>query len=106
MRRSGRQLTPLGQGGIAVLFEDIAAVEVPVVVEVVVDRGVGGGKLLESVMSLTFAIARSRRRNCWWEFSARLLSQRPQIWTAALPIRFIAARYDRSRSVTIGRGRP
>ena len=34
---SGCQLTPLGQGGRAVLFEDIAAVEVAVVVEVVVD---------------------------------------------------------------------
>ena len=37
LRRSGRQLTPLGQGGRTVLFEDIAAVEVAVVVEVVVD---------------------------------------------------------------------
>ncbi len=36
-RRSSRQLTPLGQGGSAVLFEDVAAVEVTVVVEVVVD---------------------------------------------------------------------
>jgi len=37
LRRSGRQLTPLGQGGRTVLFEDIAAVKVTVVVEVVVD---------------------------------------------------------------------
>ena len=37
LRRSGRQLTPLGQGGRTVLFEDVAAVEVAVVVEVVVD---------------------------------------------------------------------
>ena len=36
-RRSSRQLTPLGQGGRTVLFEDVAAVEVTVVVEVVVD---------------------------------------------------------------------
>ena len=36
-RLSRRELTPLGQGGRAVLFEDIAAVEVAVVVEVVVD---------------------------------------------------------------------
>ena len=43
---SGRQLTPLGQGGRTVLFEDLAAVEVTVVVEVVVDRGVGGCKFL------------------------------------------------------------
>jgi hypothetical protein len=37
LRRSGRQLTPLGQGGSTVLFEYIAAVEVAIVVEVVVD---------------------------------------------------------------------
>ncbi len=37
LRRSGRQLTPLGQGGSTVLFENIAAVEVAVLVEVVVD---------------------------------------------------------------------
>jgi hypothetical protein len=30
-----------------VLFEDVATVEVTVVVEVTVDRGLGGGKLLE-----------------------------------------------------------
>jgi hypothetical protein len=49
LRRSGRQLTPLGQGGRTVLLEDIATVEVTVVVEVVVDRGMGSGKLLESL---------------------------------------------------------
>jgi hypothetical protein len=48
LRRSGRQLTPLGQSGRTVSFEDVATVEVTVVVEVVVDRGVGGGELLES----------------------------------------------------------
>ena len=48
LKRSGRQLTPLGQGGRTVLFEDVAGVDVAVVVEVVVDRGMGGGKLLES----------------------------------------------------------
>jgi hypothetical protein len=41
-------LTPFRECGSAVLFEDVATVEVAVVVEVVVDRGVGGGKLLES----------------------------------------------------------
>ena len=46
LRRSGRQLTPLGQGGRTVLFEDVAAVEVTVMVEVVVDRCVGGCKFL------------------------------------------------------------
>jgi hypothetical protein len=37
LRCSGRQLTPLNQGGRAVLFEDIAAVEMAAEVEVVVD---------------------------------------------------------------------
>ena len=32
LRRSGRQLTPLGQGGRTVVFEDVAAVDVAVVV--------------------------------------------------------------------------
>jgi hypothetical protein len=41
-------LTPFRECGSAVLFEDIAAVEVTVVVEVIMDRGVGGGELLES----------------------------------------------------------
>jgi hypothetical protein len=47
-RLSRRQPTPLGQGGSAVLLEDIAAVEVTVVVEVVVDRGMGRSEFLES----------------------------------------------------------
>ena len=47
LRRSGRQLTPLGQRGGAVLLEDIAAIEVAVLVEVVVDRGVGGSEFLQ-----------------------------------------------------------
>ena len=47
--RSGRsrcKLTPLGQSGRTVLFEDMAAVEVTGVVGVVVDRGVRGAKVL------------------------------------------------------------
>ena len=40
------------------------------------------------------------------DISERLLSQRPQVWAAALPIAFIAARYDRSLSVTMEPGRP
>ena len=51
-RRSSRlsrgELTPSRECGSAVLFEDVAAVEVTVKVEVIVDRGVGGGELLES----------------------------------------------------------
>ena len=37
LRRSGHELPPLGQGVRTVLFEDVAAVVVTVVVEVVVD---------------------------------------------------------------------
>jgi hypothetical protein len=41
--------TPIAcQGGRTLLFEDVAGVDVAVVVEVVVDRGAGGGELLES----------------------------------------------------------
>ena len=39
--RSGYELTPLGQGGGSGLFENVAAVEMALVVEVVVDRGSG-----------------------------------------------------------------
>ena len=44
--RSGCKLTPFRESGSAVLFEDVAGVEVTVEVEVIVDRGVGGGKFL------------------------------------------------------------
>ncbi len=49
LRRSGRQLTPLGQSGGTVLFEDVAAIEVTVLIEMIMDRGVDGGKLLQSL---------------------------------------------------------
>ena len=62
------------------------------VVEVIMDRGMDGGEFLQGFTSLNLAIAPSRRRNGWCEFSARLLSQRPQVWAAALPISVIAAR--------------
>jgi hypothetical protein len=44
---SGRQLTPLGQSDRASLLEDVAAVEVALLMEVVLDRGVNGGKFLQ-----------------------------------------------------------
>jgi hypothetical protein len=47
LKRSGRQLTPLGQGGSAVLLENVAGVEVAVVVEVVVDRSMFGREFLQ-----------------------------------------------------------
>jgi hypothetical protein len=48
-RFSRCELTPLGQGDRTVLFEDVAAVKLTVVVEVIVDRGVGGGELLKGL---------------------------------------------------------
>ena len=45
-RHSRCELTPFHKCSSAVLFEDLAAVEVTVVVEVIVDRGMGGGKFL------------------------------------------------------------
>ena len=47
-RLSRGELTPFSKRGSAVLLEDIAVVEVAVLVEVVVDRGMYGGKLLKS----------------------------------------------------------
>ena len=46
LKRPGCKLTPLGQGGRTVLLEDVAGVEVAVVVELIVDRGVDGGEFL------------------------------------------------------------
>src|SRR5680860_1319171 len=47
LKRSGCKLTPFRECGSAVLLEDFAAVQVAVLVEVIVDRGMGSGKLLE-----------------------------------------------------------
>ena len=46
---SGCELTPPGQGGGSVLFENVAAVEMALAVEVVVDRGVDGGEFLQGL---------------------------------------------------------
>ena len=48
-RLSHGELTPFGQSGRSVLLEEIPAVEVAILVEVVVDRGVNGGELLQSL---------------------------------------------------------
>ena len=42
-------MTPFGQGGGSGLFESIAAVEMALVVEMVVDRGVNGGEFLQGL---------------------------------------------------------
>ena len=74
-RLSGCKLTPLSQRSSVGWFKNVAAVEMALVVEVVVDRDVNGGEFLRRVlMSLNLAIAPSRRQNGWGEFSARLLS--------------------------------
>jgi hypothetical protein len=46
---SGRKQTPFGQSGRSVLLEDIAAVELAVLVEMIVDRGVSGSELLQGL---------------------------------------------------------
>ncbi len=48
-RLSRDELTPFSERGSAVLCEDIAAVEVTIMVEVVVDRSMGGSKFLEGL---------------------------------------------------------
>ncbi len=42
-------MTPFGQGGSAVLLEDVAAVEVTVLIEMITDRGIGGGEFLQNL---------------------------------------------------------
>ena len=46
---SGCKLTPLGHGGGSGLFENSAAVEMAVVVEMVVDRSMDGGEFLQGL---------------------------------------------------------
>ncbi len=48
-RLSRGELTPFGERGSAVLLKDFAAVEVAVLVEMVVDLGVNGGKHLQGL---------------------------------------------------------
>ena len=43
------KLTPLGQGGGSALFENVAAIEMAWVVEMVVDRGMDGGECLQGL---------------------------------------------------------
>ena len=46
---SSLELTPLGQSGSPMLFEDVASVEIALVIEVVVDRGMDGCELLQGL---------------------------------------------------------
>ncbi len=45
------ELTPFSERGRAVLLEDIAAIEVAFVIEMVMDRGMDGGELLQGALS-------------------------------------------------------
>jgi hypothetical protein len=51
---------PLGQGGRAVLLEDVTAVEVAIEVEVILDRGVNGGEPLKLRNGISPGEARRR----------------------------------------------
>jgi transposase-like protein len=44
---SGRELAPFGQSGSAVMFKNITAVQMALLVEKVMDRGMDGGEFLE-----------------------------------------------------------
>lgn len=44
----GPQLAPLGQDGGTILFEDVAAIEVTVLIEMIFDRGVVRGEFPQS----------------------------------------------------------
>ncbi len=50
-RLSRSELTPFSERGSAVLLEDIAAVEVAVLVDVVVDRGIDGGMTIRRILT-------------------------------------------------------
>ena len=70
LRRSGRELTPVSQGGGTVLFEDDAAPEMAVVIEMIMDRSMDCGKLLQS-----FYVPELRHRTL--SSSERLLRRYP-----------------------------
>ena len=57
-RLSRGELTPFSERGSAILLENTAAVEVAVLVEKVVDRGMGGGEFL-----LSLHISENRHRS-------------------------------------------
>ena len=55
---------------------------------------------------LNRSIARSRRRNGWWEFSTLLLAQRPTSCRSAMLSAFTAAPYERRPSVVTTLAQP
>ena len=66
----------------------------------------GRCQIRSELIHLNRVLARSRCLNDWCEFSARLLRHRPVSCRTSLLIILIAARYERSRSVTIIFGIP
>ncbi len=99
-RLSRGELTPFSERGSAVLLEDIAAVEVAILVEMIMDRGVDGGEFLQGLYVPEL---------CHRSFSSpeRLVGILGSIVEppTALLIGSIADILHR-RSVTIDRGRP
>ena len=59
-RFSHGELTPFSERGNAVLLEEIAAVEPAVLVEVVADRGMGGGEFLQATYPRSTPLLRER----------------------------------------------
>jgi hypothetical protein len=59
LKISSRKLVPFSERGNAVLFVNVAAVEVAVVVEMIVDRGMGDGEIQERKVATEI-----RRRSC------------------------------------------
>ncbi len=102
-RLSRGKLTPFSERGSAVLLEDVAAVEVAVLVEVIVYRGMGGGKLLKGLHV-------PELRHCSFSSSERLVGILSPIVepTAALLIGSIADYLHRRsvRSKPVGYDRP
>jgi hypothetical protein len=56
-------MPPFGQNGGVVLFERFVGVQVALLVEKDVDRGMDGDKFLEVLVSRNLTISFSRRRN-------------------------------------------
>ena len=68
---------PLGLCSRALLPDDVAEIEVVLVVEIVMDWVMDKGEFMQDLYVPEIRHRPSRDRNGWNEFSAPLLSQRP-----------------------------
>ena len=91
-RRSTDQRLPLGQGGRAAFAIGLTIDEMPFLIEVIVHRSVYEANSCNVFIWRKRSIARSRRRNGRWLFSARLFIQRPISRRSMLPSSRIAGR--------------